>query len=296
MDITTMKIMPVEPCGKIGACQAHPSGYASALKSRWSYSKPSQDQVADHALAQLDAARKADIAAHEKNAPALENNKLIVAHITQLMEAIGMPRSHRVRDHKSRARYPKYDTLPAGYLADLQREVKTDDGFASATSSYERMLAQYQAFKVQAAQAAEQALRERAAAAEREKQARLANVELAEIILRYGMDRESDWEDVLEALCEKHQRADLAVAMMNVRHDWSEGPDQVSSAIDRFTIETNEDKDIANSVMSNLGDGWDGDGRCFRDCDWNFDRIIGSIQDQQLAADVMTAYVRAKGK
>jgi hypothetical protein len=144
MDISTMKIMTVEPCGKIGSCQASPGGYASALKGygRWSFSDPSQDQVADHALAQLDAARKLDIAAHEKNAPALENNKLIVAHITQLMDAIGMPRSHRVRDHKSRARYPKYDTLPAGYLADLQREVKTDDGFASAPSRNERMLAQ----------------------------------------------------------------------------------------------------------------------------------------------------------
>lgn len=296
MDITNMKIMPVELCGKVGSCQAHPSGYASALKSRWSYGEPSQNQVADHALAQLDAARKLDIAAHEKNAPALENNKLIVAHITQLMEAIGMPRSHRVRDHKSRSRYPKYDTLPAGYLADLQREVRTDDSFASATSSYERMLAQYQAFKAQAAKEAEQALRDQAAAAEREKQARLANVELAEIILRYGMGREFDWKDVLDALCGKHQRADLAVAMMNVRHDWNDGPDQVSNAIDRFNIETNEDKDIANSVMSNLGDGWDGDGRCFRDCEWNYDRLIGSIQDQQLAADVMTAYARAKGE
>lgn len=290
-----LKIMPVEWCGKIGSCQAHPSGYASALKSRWSYGDPSQDQVADHALAQLDAARKADIAAHEKNAPALENNKLIVTYITQLMEAIGMPRSHRVRDHKSRARYPKYDTLPAGYLADLQREVKTDDGFASATSSYERMLAQYQAFKARAAQAAEQAQRERAAAAEREKQARLANVELAEIILRYGMDRESDWKDVLEALCEKHQRVDLAVAMMNVRHDWNDGPDKVSHAIDRFNIDTTEDKDIANSVMSNLGDGWDGDGRCFRDCEWNYDRLLSSITDKQLVADVTTAYARSTG-
>jgi hypothetical protein len=290
-----LKIMPVEWCGKIGSCQAHPSGYASALKSRWSYSDPSQDQVSDYALAQLDAARHDDIAAHEKNAPALENNKLIVAHITQLMEAIGMPRSHRVRDHKSRARCPKYDTLPAGYMADLQREVKTDDGFAGATSSYERMLAQYQEFKAQAARAAEQAQRERAAAAEREKQARLANVEPAEIILRYGMDRESDWEDVLEALREKHQRVDLAVAMMNVRNDWSDGPDQVSHAIDRFNIETTEDKDIANSVMSNLGDGWDGDGRCFRDCEWNYDRLLSSITDKQLVDDVTTAYARSTG-
>jgi hypothetical protein len=287
-----LKIMPVEKCGRVGTCQASPSGYASSLKSQYIYTEPSTDRVADHALAQLEAARQVDIATHEKNLPAIENNKLIVTHITQLMEAIGMPRSYRVRDTKSRARYPKYDTLPAGYLADLQREVKTDDGFASATSSYERMLAQYQAFKAQAAQVAEQALRERAAAAEREKQAKLANVELAEIILRYGMDREFDWRDVLDALRDQHQRADLAVAMMRVRHDWNDGPDPVSNAMDRFKIETNEDKEIANSILRNLGDGWDGDGRCFRDCEWNFDRLIASLPEQ-LGADINTAWRRS---
>jgi hypothetical protein len=120
-------------------------------------------------------------------------------------------------------------------------------------------------------------------------------VELAEIILRYGMDRESDWKDVFQALREKHQRVDLAVAMMNVRHDWNDGPDQVSNAMGRFTIETTEDKDIANSVLANLGDGWDGDGRCFRDCEWNYDRLLSSITDKQLVADVTTAYARSTG-
>jgi len=46
-------------------------------------------------------------------------------------------------------------------------------------------------------------------------------------------------------------------------------------------------------VMSNLGYRWDGDGRCFRDCEWNYDRLLSSITDKQLVADVTTAYARS---
>lgn len=287
-----LKIMPVEKCGRVGACQASPSGYASSLKSQYTYTEPSTDRVADHALAQLEAARQVDIATHEKNLPAIENNKLIVAHVTQLMEAIGMPRSYRVRDFKSRARYPKYDNPTAGYLGDLQREVPVADGFEQSTRTYESLLATYRKFKESAAEQAARAQRERETAAERERQARLANVELAEIILRYGLDRESDWSEVLEALCDKHQRADLAVAMRRVRNDWNDGPDAVSNAIDRFKIETDEDKEIANDIMRHLGDGWDHDGRCFRDTTWNYDRLMASLPEQ-LGADVGTAWSRS---
>jgi hypothetical protein len=117
------------------------------------------------------------------------------------------------------------------------------------------------------------------------------DLKIMPVVLRYGIDRESDWKDVLEHLRGQHQRANLAVAMMNVRNDWSEGPDEVSNAIDAFTIETDEDKEIANSVLRNLGEGWDGDGRCFRDCSWNYHRIMATLPDQ-LHQDINTAYAR----
>lgn len=284
-----LKIMPVEQCGQVNKCQSSPGGYASDLKSRYSYSDPTPARVAVHALQQLEAARQRDIEMHEKNLPAMANNKVIADHIHALMAAIGMPKNYKIRDFKSRARYPKWDHPAAGYLGDISREIKTDDGFVPATHSYEHMLGTYRQFKEQADRLEKQAEEHRQQAAERERQARLANIELAEIILRYGIDRESDWKAVLGHLRGLHQRADLAVAMLNVRRDWSDGPDEVSNAIDRFNIETTEDKDIANSVMNNLGDGWGGDGRCFRDCAWNYDRLLASLPEQ-LAADIGTAF------
>lgn len=285
-----LKIMPVATAWKVGTCQASPSGYASHLGS---YSTPSPARVADHALAQLEAARKADIAQHEANLAALQNNLQVQKAVTEMMTAIGMPTRWSERDLKSRSRYPKTISHPAGYITDLAREVKVSDGFEHATRSYEELLRRYTEFKERADREAEEARRKKEREAEDAKQARLANVELAELILRWGLPRESTWCEVLESLRDKHQRANLAVAMMNVRGDWNDGPDEVSSAMDRFTIETTEDKDIANSVLSNLGDGWDGDGRCFRDCAWNYDRLMASLPEP-LGADLALAYGRAQ--
>lgn len=291
--MTDLKIMPVEMCRAVGSgCKSNPADYASYLQSHISSRVPAATRVAEYALQQLATARQKDEETHAKNAPALLNNKELVQAVMAFMDNIGMPKSYSERDLKSRSRYPKTITMKAGYLSDIQRHIITSDNFDMATRTYQELLERYTQFQKAAIEKAEREQRERERAAEVERQARLANVELAEIILRYGMDREFDWRDVLDALCDQHQRADLAVAMMRVRHDWSDGPEAVSNAIDRFKIETDEDKEIANSVLRHLGDGWDGDGRCFRDCSWNYDRLIASLPEQ-LGKDINTAWTRA---
>ncbi|MNV78716.1 hypothetical protein D3C71_1722230 [compost metagenome] len=112
-------------------------------------------------------------------------------------------------------------------------------------------------------------------------------MELAAVLLRYELPLESSWSDVLDSLCEKDQRLDLAVAMQRTRGDWSEGPYRVKNALDRFQIETTEDKDIANDVLSCLDDFEDG--RVFRDTNWNYGRLFASVKDETLSADVQKA-------
>lgn len=279
-----LKIMPVEPCNQIGKCMASPSSYSSRITP---YGTPTTAKVAAVALMELEAARARDVAIHEKNLPAIENNQLVAAQIVALNEAIGMPARWSERDFKSRSRYPKLVGHQAGYLTDIAREVKTDDGFAQATASYERMLKEYQAYAEQGKREAEAQARR----AELEQQAliekRKADIELAAVLLRYSLPLESSWSDVLEELRKRDQRLDLAVAMSQTRGDWSEGPYRVRNAMDRFTIRDNEDKDIANDVLGCM-DNFE-DGRVFRDTTWSYDRLFASVQDKQLAADVQTA-------
>lgn len=278
------KVSALEKVGNVAACQSHPSGYASLLSS---YPTPSPDRVARHALQQLEAARQKDIEAHERNLPLIEENKAVHAAVAALMAEVCMPAKWTERDTSSRSRYPKTVTHAAGWQTDLTREARIDDGFAYATSTYESLKARYQAYAEQAEQEAAKAraAKEREAAAEIEK--RRADMAMASILLRYSLPIESTWSDVLDALCAKDQRLALAVAMEQTRGDWSDGPYRVRDALGDFKIETTEDKDIANCILECLEDF--SDGRVFRDCAWNYGRLFGEADDQQLVADIRQA-------
>lgn len=278
-----LKIMPVEPCGATGKCMGHPSSYMSSLR----YGEKTTARAATLALQQLENARALDVATHEKNLPAMENNRLIAAQITALNVAVGMPQRWSERDLKSRSRYTKTIGHDAGYITDIRRECKTDDGFDAATVQYERMLKLYREYEGEGKREAETAARakerEQAAALEKRK----ADIELAAMLLRYSLPIESTWSDVLEALRRRNQRLDLAVAMEQTRGDWSEGPYRVRGAMERFTIRDNEDKDIANNVLGCMDDFEDG--RVFRDTRWSYDALFASVEDRQMVADVQRA-------
>lgn len=278
------KIMPITMCVAVGGCMASPQSYASRLSN---YRTPKATEVAAHALRELARAYEADKATHEANLPAIENNRMIVERVTALMDELGMPKRWSERDTKSRARYPKTITHDAGYLTDLRREVKTDDGWAQREQQHQQLLARYKEYEAQAAteDARAQAQREREQQAELER--RRADMALATVLLRYGLPIESTWSDVLEDLRKRDQRLDLAVAMSQTRGDWSEGPYRVRNAVDRFSINTDEDKAIINDVIDGLTDFEDG--RVFRDCAWNYSRLFASVEDLQLSADVQLA-------
>jgi hypothetical protein len=290
-----LKIMPVEPCGAVGRCMSHPSSYKNDATPRYGR-EPDKKRIAEFALARLAEARKIDEDRHAANLPAIENNRLIAERIKSLMTEVGMPVSYAEVDPKSRARFPKKQRHDAGYLEDIRRHVRTNDGFDSATSTYVRLKAAYDAYAEEGEREAAAAKLHAEQAEERAKAERRANIEMATIILRYGLDTDSTWSEILEALRTKDQRLDLAVAMVDTRGDWSEGFYRVSDAFGRFKIETEEDKQIANDIAQCLATAEDGcDGRVFRDTTWSYDRLFASVTDQQLATDVQTAREKARG-
>lgn len=288
----TGKITQIELCGFVSKCMASPASYAAYMPSA-RYRTPSAREIAEHALRELEAARQKDVALHEANLEGLERNKGLADRLRNFMEEIGMPRSYSERDHKSRSRYPKNVTSDAGWVSDIRRFIRTDDGFIHATSVYERLKRDYDAYAAEAAVAGEKAQAEATRKAEAEKAARRANVELARIVLRYALPDDSDWNAVLHALRVKDQRIDLALAMMATRADWNEGPHRVSDALSSFTIQNDEDKDIAADIVNCLHDFCDG--RVFRDTSWNYDRLLASVADRQLVADALTAYQQTNG-
>lgn len=277
------KIMPLEACNNVSRLSDSPSAYATGS---WHF-VPSNARKADLALEKLEEAHSKDLAIHITNLPAIENNSVIRAEIEEYMDAIGMPRSWSEIDYKSRSKHRKYMSVTAGYLNDLRVNVPITDGFSPVR--YESLKKSFLEYK-QKSLNEEKAVKEAAQQDEERKKAeRRANLEMATIILRYKLEEDIDWDGILDALRAKDQRLDLALAMMDCRSDWSDGPDIVDHALGRFTARTAEDHTIEDSLLPLCHDEWDHDGRVFRDCEWNYERILSSIEDKQLVADAMAA-------
>ena len=213
----------------------------------------------------LEAARARDIATHERNLPAMENNRLIAAQITALNVSVGMPARWSERD-RNPGRYPKTIGHDAGYITDIRRGAKTDDGFDAATVQYERTLKSYREYESRGKREAEVAAVPRNA----NRPPRWRNARPTSNWPRFCCATACPLSRPVRccrALRGRHQRLDLAVAMAQTRGDWSEGPYRVRDAMDRFTIRDNEDKDIANDVLGCMDDFEDG--RVFRDTRWS---------------------------
>ncbi|UFX42160.1 hypothetical protein HAP47_0023150 [Bradyrhizobium sp. 41S5] len=283
--MTELKIMPVERCGAVSQCMAQPQSYRSSIR----FGEPTPKRVADHALQALESARKKDVEIHERNVPAIENNKAVRARIEEFMSAIGMPNKFSQPNPRSR-RYSRTISIEAGYLSDMTREVPIGDGFEQAIATYQRLKTDYDRFAADAASADKRSKEEAQAAEQRKAAERRATIELAKIIVRYGLSEDVDWDGVLEALRGRDKRLDLAIAMEDTRGDWSAGFYRVQYAIDRYKLETDQDKEILADIVPLLAD--QEDGRVFRDTAWGYEALYGTIEDQQLVKDARLARQR----
>ncbi len=94
--------------------------------------------------------------------------------------------------------------------------------------------------------------------------------------------------DVILRLAEKNKYLFLAYYLFLNRSDWNDGSNYASIGIGRFCDfpATGIDNDIISCITDLIND-WEGDGRVFRDCEWNYDRLFSIVkeQDPELNAD-----------
>jgi hypothetical protein len=220
---------------------------------------------------------------HEKNLPAIENNKALRKKVELMMSAIGIPRSWSERDWKSRARTPKYIKHTAGYLGDLNLNCPVDDGYSAACEAYKRFQERVDKYVKENEAADAQAQKAKEAKEREEKRERIR----ASLTVKLGLPFDTESIDVLHHILEKSKLLRLAHAMRQTRNDWSDGPYRVETAL--FSSEDPTEKEINADVASYLSDFEDG--RVFRDCTWNYDRIFSLIAETD--ADLISDYNQA---
>jgi hypothetical protein len=133
----------------------------------------------------------------------------------------------------------------------------------------------------------EQAKLNEQAAAERERQKeidkRKADLVFVDICTQVGIDPlESGKDSILEALLSKDKYLRLGHYLERNRNDWSDGYYFARTGLKWFEVVSEDDQAIVNEI-SGLIDSDDVDGRCFRDCHFNYGVLYGMADDSIVA-------------
>lgn len=212
---------------------------------------------------------KSDIESAARNDIVNNNNQSLVNNLRKIIAGSGFPET------RSEWTGRKYKSV----ANEWSKCIFTVSGEGS--SVLEKRMKEYQALRDQyEKKAAEQ--KEKSIAEEKRKEAaRIANVEFIDLCRHFEIDpTKSDTSDLREAILSKSKYLRLAVSGSETRNDWSGGCYRVESALSEFDISDVVDKCIHDEWRS-ICDDFE-DGRSFRDCEWNYDRIFDLVDDSLL--------------
>lgn len=222
---------------------------------------------------------------YNSNLEVIDHNKLVVEKITALMQAIGIPNSYNESYYKTaRSRTRTSETKKAGYLHDIDRNIKTsqpsipkkEDLLSGCERYYSTLLSKI---------VVEEGKAERARKAQEEMHS------IALLRAKYTPDdaMSGAWE-LLEGILAKDKYLRLAYYLEQNRNDWSDGYDYAESGLNGFTVEDGNslDKDIYDCISECIDSGNNGDidGRIFRDCEYNYNVLYGYVTDANLLTDL----------
>lgn len=221
---------------------------------------------------------------HKANLEIIEHNKLVVSKITALMQAIGIPNTYSESYFKSsRSTRKTTDTKKAGYLADIDRNIKTSQ--ESIPSKESMMYGVNDKYRV-----IYDKIRLEETKAERERQAQEELHKVALLRAKYTPDdaSSSSWA-IREAILSKDKYLHLAYWSERNRGDWSDGYDYAETGLTGFNVEDGNvvDQEIKECIQECIYSAGDGvDGRIFRDCEYNYGVLYGMVKDKTLLDDL----------
>lgn len=255
--------------------------------STWGKKEVTQESLAV-TLAQFDSVlsewKQDNLDTYQHNGEVTKHNQLQYERVERIMETLGVKkvfshwgykssRSRKMTETRDIAKWPSEvrDALPVscGYEAILK---KMQDKRDSIEAFGKKWIADNE----------ERIRKEKENKAAKEKSQRKLKV-LAGLCVKYDLDLESEVDDILEAVIGKCKYLYLAHYLQCNRGDWSDGCSYAETGLSGFNIVTELDQEIYDDINSYCED-WDGDGRCFRDCEWSYSELFGMV-DENLMKD-----------
>lgn len=276
--LETMQVMEIKQI-KVDSLYSFPHGYDSRSWKSGTMNEPLIETIYKKAKLHSENILSNATAQHELNKIAIQNNIEIKEGIVKMMEKFGIKTTYTTYEYKSRrSRTQTAVTLSAGFVGDIHRVIPTSDGFTAIEKNHNRFIEQIERWKsdeLKKVAAAKQL--EEMAERNKEKERRLMK-----LIVKYNLPATSTSSDVLDYILSKDKYLYLAYYMEKNRGDWSDGYYYAEEGLSNFTVETELDQKIYDDVKSEI-DNWDGDGRCFRDCEYSYDVIFGYVNPELLS-------------
>ncbi len=216
LNMVVPKGMPVEQCKNMGSRKSSIDSYGNDHL----YSTTTWQQKVKLARADADKLLARSKAKHEENLEAIENNKHARAAMEQVAETLGWPKSYHTYEYKtSRSRNRTRKDHTAGWVEDMHRWLIINDNWEREQKAYAAFIEKISAYEKAAIQADKEIKRGKEAAAQQLR----ADRKLAVLIGKYGLNIESDSDDVLQHLLGLNKYLYLAHYMLLNREDWNDG-------------------------------------------------------------------------
>jgi hypothetical protein len=217
----------------------------------------------------------------EENAAIAANNLAIRKKLEGFIENAQIPTSYVWWVKKGRS--SKTESVTAEWVAGMRQAIPTNCGWGSIEQQYREFIRRQE----EKARAAEAEKRKQEQAAEEEKRKLAFRAFLMVLSERYGTEV-SDLSAARDLLLGQNKYLRLAYGLERNRGDWSDGPDYAERGLHGFEVVTDQDKKIVAEIQG-LIDDWDGDGRVFRDCQYNYGVLyeIAKQEAPQVVSDLM---------
>jgi len=210
---------------------------------------------------------------YDSNVPLIVENKNIIERIGLIMRTIGVPDSYTHSYYKTNnSRNKTTENKIAGWREDAARNIPTTN---INIPDKKRLVQSVEEAYAKAIHAAGEAERE----VKKKEEELLKQNELAMLRVKYTPDNAlSDAWDILFKILKEDKYLCLAHYLQLNRGDWSDGYHYAETGIDGFSADSPEDKLIYKEITG-LIENWDGDGRVFRDCKYNYDYLFNLVED-----------------
>jgi len=209
----------------------------------------------------IDTLAEFDKEKHQNNIVKCKSNNETYTALMNLLERIGISNKWIYYNWQSEISGQIPRTYSSSYLSDLVKKHKD-----SIQKIYDTEMKK---------------IEEEKRKAEEEKKLKEQNRKLALLLAKYDLDLDCDWNDLLDEVINKNKYLRLAYYLEKNRNDWNNGCSYAEIGLNGFEVESDKDQEIYDDIIHyiyNWGDYMDG--RCFRDCKYNYSELYGIVAEQ----------------